>query len=94
VLLGYLRCASRVSRAHRGGRSHNGRRLADSRAMSSHAAELSSLQSQLDDLLTRISAIAGVYEGTTRDDLLGALYEIERALRAARAQVARARQLV
>ncbi len=62
--------------------------------MASHASELSSLQSQLDELISRIDAIAREVEGTPRDDLLAALYEIERALRTARSQAARAAGLV
>jgi hypothetical protein len=60
----------------------------------SDAAELSSLQSQLDDLVGRIASIAGRHEGGTRDDLVAALHEVERALRAARRQAARAERLL
>jgi hypothetical protein len=62
--------------------------------VSGHAAELSSLQSQIDDLVTRVGAIAREYEGGTRDDLVAALYEIERSLRAAGRQAARAARLM
>jgi ElaB/YqjD/DUF883 family membrane-anchored ribosome-binding protein len=62
--------------------------------MSRVAAELSSLQSQLDDLLARVGAIARDHEGGTRDDLLASLYELERALRAARREAARAERML
>jgi hypothetical protein len=62
--------------------------------VASHAAELSSLQSQLDELIARIYTMAREVESTPRDDLLATLYEIERALRTARSQAARAAGLV
>lgn len=61
--------------------------------MPSDAAELSSLVSALSDVDDRLRAIAGRYEGTTRDDLLAALYEAERNLRAVIRSVERAAQL-
>jgi hypothetical protein len=57
------------------------------------AAELSSLHSAVTDAARRIGAIAAEYEGTEREDLLGALYEAERNLRAALRQLERAERL-
>ncbi len=48
----------------------------------SDAAELSSLITAVEDLLARVEAITGRYEGSKRDDLLGELYQAERALKA------------
>jgi hypothetical protein len=62
--------------------------------VASHAAELSSLQSQLDELIRRIDTMAREVESTPRDDLLAAFYEIERSLRTARSQAARAAGLL
>jgi hypothetical protein len=61
--------------------------------MASDAAELSSIAGALDDLERRLAGIAEHYRGTERDDLLGALYEAERTLRATLRQVERAREL-
>jgi len=58
--------------------------------MASDAAELSSIGGALEDLERRLAGIAGHYEGTEREDLVGALYEAERTLRATRRQVDRA----
>jgi hypothetical protein len=58
------------------------------------AAELSSLQSLLDELIARVGVLAREHEGGTRDDLLGALHELERALRAARRQAGQAERLL
>jgi hypothetical protein len=58
--------------------------------MPSDAAELSSLVTALHDVEHRIVAIAGHYQGTTRDDLLAELYEAERAVRALIRHVQRA----
>jgi hypothetical protein len=44
------------------------------------SAELSSLASALDDIQGRISAVAARYEGSAREDLANALYEVERNL--------------
>ncbi len=57
------------------------------------SAELSSIHSALGDLQERLTAIAGRYEGTDHEDVLGALYEAERTLRATRRQVERAQEL-
>ena len=62
--------------------------------MASDAAQLSSIQAALAELEGRLAAMAQRYEGTTREDVLGALYEAERALRATQRQVARAEQLL
>jgi hypothetical protein len=59
----------------------------------SDAAELSSLTTTLREVEDRIAAIARHHEGTPRDDLLAALYEAERNLRAASRSLARAAAL-
>jgi hypothetical protein len=61
--------------------------------MASDAAELSSIRGTLLEVEQRLADIARHYEGTERDDLLGALYEAERTLRATRREVERAEQL-
>lgn len=53
----------------------------------SDAAELSALASSIEDAERRIAAIAARYEATSRDDVLGGLYEAERALRSAHRRV-------
>ena len=50
--------------------------------MSLHA-DLVSMQSTIDQLLQRVDESAGEVRGTTRDDLLGDLYEVERHLQGA-----------
>lgn len=57
--------------------------------MSLHA-DLVSMQSTLDQVLTRLDEASGVVRGTDRDDLLGDLYEIERNLQAAQRRLRRA----
>ena len=61
--------------------------------MPSDAAELSSIVGILTDLEGRLEAMAHRYTGTEREDLLAALYEAERSVRAARRQVERAERL-
>jgi len=63
-------------------------------ADASDAAVLSSIATSLGDLHDRVEAITSHYEGTTRDDLLGALYEAERQLRATIRSVDRAHRLL
>jgi hypothetical protein len=53
----------------------------------SDAAELSALAGSLDDLSRRLAAVAERHEQPPRDDVLGALYDAERSLRAARRRV-------
>ncbi len=43
-------------------------------------AELSSLASALDDIEHRVIEVASRFEGTAREDLANALYEVERSL--------------
>ena len=62
--------------------------------MSAATAELSSLATAIEDVQRRITGIAGRYEGTEHDDVLGALYDAERNLRAAHRQVERAARLL
>lgn len=57
--------------------------------MSLHA-DLSSMQSTLDQVLARLAEASEVVRGTDRDDLLGDLYEIERNLEAAQRRLRRA----
>lgn len=58
-------------------------------AVSSPTAELSSLATALDELAKRVSTIADGYAGSRRDDLATELYQVERALAAARRGLAR-----
>ena len=53
-------------------------------------ADLASLQSTLDQMLQRVDEAGNEVRGTTRDDLLGDLYEIERHLQAASRRLRRA----
>jgi len=57
--------------------------------MSSPAAELSSLATALDELTTRVTAIADTYARARRDDLATELYQVERSLAGARRGLAR-----
>ncbi|MBS1837582.1 MAG: hypothetical protein JST64_07780 [Actinobacteria bacterium] len=57
--------------------------------MSLHA-DLSSMQSTLDQVLVRVSEASEVVRGTDRDDLLGDLYDIERSLQMAQRRLRRA----
>lgn len=49
----------------------------------SHAAELSSLATALEDVSGRVSAIADSYAAAKRDDLAAELYNAERGLASA-----------
>jgi hypothetical protein len=53
-------------------------------------ADLSSMQSSLDQLVDRLQEVIDQVRGTDRDDLLGDLYEIERHLRSAHRRLGRA----
>ena len=55
-----------------------------------HAAELSSLATALDELTTRVTAIAERFSGTTRDDVATDLFEVERSLQGASRRLAKA----
>lgn len=46
-------------------------------------ADLVSLSSTLDQMIERLEAAAGELENTDDDDMLGAIYDIERHLRSA-----------
>jgi hypothetical protein len=48
--------------------------------MESDRAELSALATTLDDLTARLTAAAGRYQGSPRDDVADGLYEVERSL--------------
>jgi hypothetical protein len=48
--------------------------------MTASSAELSSLATALDELTTRITAIADSYASDDRDELAADLYAVERAL--------------
>lgn len=56
------------------------RRPVDDTTRDSDVAQLSALSTTLDDLSTRISRIAGRYQGTSREDVSHGLYEVERSL--------------
>ncbi|HEX9260666.1 MAG TPA: hypothetical protein VF855_14090 [Acidimicrobiales bacterium] len=60
----------------------------------SDAVALSSIATSLSDLHDRVVVIAGHYEGTNRDDLLGTLYEAERQMRASLRAVERGARLL
>jgi hypothetical protein len=55
----------------------------------SEAAQLSSINSALDELTSRVAAVAERYDGTPRADLAADLYDVERALRAATRRLAK-----
>lgn len=57
--------------------------------MSLHA-DLTSMQSTLDQVLARVDEAAVVVRGTDRADLLGDLYEVERSLQTAQRRLRRA----
>ncbi len=57
--------------------------------MSLHA-DLTSMQSTLDQVLARVDDAAVVVRGTDRADLLGDLYEVERSLQTAQRRLRRA----
>ncbi len=48
--------------------------------MNSHAAELSSIVSQLDDLVKRLDGMSTGYVGGEREDIATRLIEVERSL--------------
>jgi phenylpyruvate tautomerase PptA (4-oxalocrotonate tautomerase family) len=49
----------------------------------SDAAALSSASSMLDELVARVTEVAGRYANTDREDVVHQLHEVERALRIA-----------
>lgn len=51
--------------------------------MNSDQAELSTVTTQIDDLVGRVVEVAERYRGTDRDDVAIRLFEVERALTAA-----------
>lgn len=57
--------------------------------MDSDRSELSALASSLDDLATRVTAVADRYRGTPRGDVADGLYEVERSLTTASRQLSR-----
>ena len=61
-------------------------------AMPSDAAELSSLVTTLTDLERRLGQLGQAYEGTDHDDVVAALFDAERTVRAAARSVERARR--
>jgi hypothetical protein len=61
-------------------------------SMPGDAAELSSLATTLSDLERRLGALGVAYEGTEHDDVVAALFDAERTVRAAVRSVERARQ--
>ncbi len=48
--------------------------------MESDRAELSALATSLEEITTRLTALADRYQGTPRDDVADGLYEVERSL--------------
>jgi hypothetical protein len=62
--------------------------------MAADAAELSSLSTTLTELEARVTAMAKRWEGTDHDDVVNALYDAERNLRAANRGVERAERLL
>jgi hypothetical protein len=65
------------------------RRPVDETTRSSDRAQLSALSTTLDDLSTRITDVAGRYQGTTQEDVSHRLYEVERSLLTASRQLAK-----
>jgi hypothetical protein len=61
--------------------------------MPGDAAELSSLATTLSDLERRLGALGKSFEGTDHDDIVAALFDAERNVRAATRSVERARSL-
>jgi hypothetical protein len=61
--------------------------------MTGDAAELSSLATTLGELERRLGALGQSYEGRDRDDVVAALFDAERNVRAAARSVERARLL-
>ena len=59
--------------------------------MDSDSAALSSIATALDEITVRVADLAGRYEGTPRADVATDLYDVERALRTAVRQLAKAR---
>ena len=57
--------------------------------MDSDRAELSALATTLDDLATRITAVADRYRASKRPDVADGIYEVERSLLAAARQLER-----
>ena len=51
--------------------------------MESDRATLSALATTLDELTTRLTAVADGYQATPREDIASGLYDVERSLRAA-----------
>lgn len=70
------------------------RRHVDDSTRSSDVAHLSALSTTLDDLTSRISQIAGRYQGTSREDVSHSLYEVERSLLTASRQLAKAMRMM
>lgn len=48
--------------------------------METDRATLSALATSLEDLTTRLTAVADSYQGSSRPDLADGLYDVERAL--------------
>jgi len=61
--------------------------------MPGDAAELSSLATTLGELERRLGDLGQSYEGTDHDDVVAALFDAERNVRAAARNVERARRL-
>jgi hypothetical protein len=57
--------------------------------MESDRSELSALANTLDDLASRVTAVADRYRASTRPDVAEGLYEVERSLTTASRQLER-----
>ena len=54
--------------------------MSDASPTPSIGPQLSSASTALSELTTRIASIAETFSGSTRDDVAGALFEVERSL--------------
>ena len=62
--------------------------------MESDRAQLSAMASTLDDLTRRVTDIAGQYQGSPREDVSQALYDVERSLLSAGRNMAKVMRLM
>jgi hypothetical protein len=62
--------------------------------MESDRAQLSAIETTLEDLTRRVTAIAAHYQGSPREDVSHALYDTERALMRASRQLTKTMRLM
>ena len=62
--------------------------------MESDRAQLSAMESTLEDLTRRVTEIASRYRGSPREDVAHALFDTERALQRAGRQLAKTMRLM